>query len=158
VTAILVIHKDGTERRSWRQQIEAYGLRTMGAPTLLQGLTALSNMEIAALVVDVTCEQDVDILRYIASVRDLPTLVVVADGELPPLPARSRAASLVRRHRLAKDLRRVILDLQHACGLGEAPASRHPFRLPPEGVCKWCVVLRGDDPEEDTVPGNEFAA
>jgi hypothetical protein len=160
VANVLVIHKDGAERRAWRAHVETQGHRTLGAPTLLQGLTALSSMDIGGLVVDLTCVQDVDILRYVASVRDLPPLIVVtdADSDLPPLPARARAASSVPRHMVREELRRIVGDLQHACALGEPPPARHPFRLPPEGVRKWCVVIRGDDPDEGTIPGNEFAA
>lgn len=158
MTTTLVIQRDGAQRRVWRQQIEATGRRTLGAPTLLQGLTALANADVETLVLGITCQQDVDILRYVASVRDLPPIVVVADAELPPLPARVRAASLVPLELVATELRRVVGDLQRACALGDAPPARHPFRLPPEGVCKWCIVIRGDDPAEDTIPGNEFAA
>jgi DNA-binding NtrC family response regulator len=158
VPTILVVQKDAHQRRAWRQQIEASGHRSLGAPSLLQALTALSSMVIDALVVDLVSEQDVDVLRYVASVRDLPSLVLVADGDLPPLPARSRAASMLPRARAQSDLCRAVEDLAHACSLGAAPPGRHPFRLPPDGVAKWSLVIRCDDPDDETIPGNEFAA
>jgi CheY-like chemotaxis protein len=157
VPTILVVQKDAHQRRAWRQRIEASGHRSLGAPSLLQALTALSSMVIDALVIDLVSEQDVDVLRYVAQVRDLPSLVLVGD-EVPPLPARSRAASHLPRARAEHDLCRVVDDLAHACSLGAAPPGRHPFRLPPDGVAKWSLVIRCDDPDDETIPSNEFAA
>jgi DNA-binding NtrC family response regulator len=159
VSTVLVIHPDTATRRRWRQDIEAAGLRTVAAPSLFQAMTALANASPGLVVMSLTSQQEVDILRYVGSIRDLPPLVVVTDGELPPLPARVQAAALMLAPASGDQLRRAIADVAHACTIGAPPPSRHPFRLPPDGVRKWCFVLRSAAADGDeTIPRSWFAA
>jgi DNA-binding NtrC family response regulator len=160
VSTVLVIHADTATRRRWRADIQAAGHKTVASPTLFQAMTALASASPDLVVVSLTTQQEVDILRYVGSIRDLPPLVAVTDGELPPLPARVQAAALLAAPVSGDTLRRALGDVAHACTIGAPPPSRHPFRLPPEGIRKWCFVIRAaaiaDD--DETIPRSDFAA
>jgi len=164
VSKILVVHKNGRLLRRWRRALEAAGHVTVGSSTLAQGLTAMANTRLDGLVIELTCGNDVEMLRRVAALRELPALVVVTDDELGslPVPARAQAATLLSRDPRPQDLVGGFADLQHALAQGETSPQRQPFRLPPARVRKWTIRLRtqvaADAGCDATLPDDELAA
>ena len=157
MSTILVIQKDARLRFRWRQALEQAAHTTVGAASLTAGLSALGNGRFDGLVVGLGSSRDVDVLRHVASLRELPTTVVVCDGQLPALPLRAPAACLLRSRAAPKALHRTLVELTEAAGDHDL-ARRPPFRLPPPGACKWLVRVFSAPPPaidcDDTIPGN----
>ena len=164
MTKILVVHKNGRLRRRWRRILEAEGHQTFGSSTLMQGLTAMASTRLDGLVLELSSDQDVEVLRRVAAVRELPATVVITDDVLGsvPVPARAHAATLLSRDPLPHDLTRALADLHHGLALGDTSQRRQPFRLPPARVRKWTVHLRTSLPMHAgcgaTLPEDELAA
>src|SRR5207244_3749380 len=116
----------------------------------------LERERIAAVVTEIVDADAIGELRWVASVTELPALVLVTDAELlPPLNARSRGAALVPRGRpvsLADAVRELLAARKQ-------PAMNLPLRLPQVCETKWTARLQlgfGAD-AQDTWPGDAAA-
>lgn len=153
---ILLVQRDPETRRAWTAALARLGLRVIAIDSLLAAPKVAARERAAVIVAGLDGEEAFGELRWIASISELPGMVLVTDAELlPPLAARSRGAAVVppgRPETLAAAVRELLLARRQ-------PAMNLPLRLPQVCETKWTARLQmgfGAD-QQDTWPGDKAA-
>jgi hypothetical protein len=156
VDTILLVQRNPETRRAWHAALARLGARVIGTDSLLGAPKIAARERASVIVAAIEDGEAFGELRWIASVSELPALVLVTAAEhLPPLAARSRGAAVVPPGR-PESLFDAVAELLAA---RRQPAMNLPLRLPQVRETKWTARLQvgfGAD-QQDTWPGNAAA-